>query len=232
IIWNIYQGTILSSNIIQWKMLNEINTYENIWFYGRYTKNFTATKQLLIQYPHIEYWRFEVIYSFFSETGSSSLNFLINHPPKNGSCSASPLNGTTNTLYDISCEYWSDEHEIKDYSVNVWTTDPLQRLMIGFSFVPHFQVRLPVGDESTSVLNMIVQIRDSYDCIAEWNISSIVVIMDMKPLISLIKGLHGSSEEINNNPLIRLLASGNQNTMGQIITLISQEFNKMNIQNI
>ncbi|CAF3568092.1 unnamed protein product [Rotaria sp. Silwood1] len=35
IIWNIYQGTILSSNIIQWKMLNEINTYENIWFYGR-----------------------------------------------------------------------------------------------------------------------------------------------------------------------------------------------------
>ncbi|CAF4830827.1 unnamed protein product [Rotaria sp. Silwood1] len=92
IIWNIYQGTILSSNIIQWKMLNEINTYENIWFYGRYTKNFTATKQLLIQYPHIEYWRFEVIYSFFSETGSSSLNFLINHPPKNGSCSASPLN--------------------------------------------------------------------------------------------------------------------------------------------
>ncbi|CAF3595141.1 unnamed protein product [Rotaria sp. Silwood1] len=114
----------------------------------------------------------------------------------------------------------------------VWTNDPLQRLMIGFSFVPHFQVRLPAGDESTSVLNMIVQIRDSYDCIAEWTISSIVVIMDTKPLISLIKGLHGSSEEINNNPLIRLLASGNQNTMGQIITLISQEFNKMNIQNI
>ncbi|CAF1106790.1 unnamed protein product [Rotaria sp. Silwood1] len=79
----------------------------------------------------------------------------------------------------------------------VWTTDPLQRLMIGFSFVPYFQVRLPVGDEP-----------------------------------SLIKGLHGSSEEINNNPLIRLLASGNQNTMGQIITLISQELNKMNIQNI
>ena len=67
--------------------------------------------------PQIVYWRFEVVYSFSSELSSSALNFIINQPPQNGSCSISPLNGTTTTLFNISCPNWFDADEIKDYSL-------------------------------------------------------------------------------------------------------------------
>jgi hypothetical protein len=64
----------------------------------------------------IEYWRFEVIYSFPSEISSSALNFIINQPPQNGSCSINPLNGTTSTVFTISCPNWFDQDGIQDYS--------------------------------------------------------------------------------------------------------------------
>ncbi len=59
---------------------------------------------------------FEVIYSFDSEIASSAINFVINQPPQNGSCSINPLNGTTSTLFTISCSNWFDQDGIKDYS--------------------------------------------------------------------------------------------------------------------
>ncbi len=80
------------------------------------TSNFTAINQLFIENSAIEYWRFEVVYSFESETSSSSINFILNQPPINGSCSISPLNGTTSTLFTISCSNWFDHNGIKDYS--------------------------------------------------------------------------------------------------------------------
>jgi hypothetical protein len=80
------------------------------------TTNFTSTNQLFLANSQVEYWRFEVVYSFESETSSSSINFIINQPPINGSCSISPLNGTTSTLFTISCSNWFDQNRIKDYS--------------------------------------------------------------------------------------------------------------------
>jgi hypothetical protein len=80
------------------------------------TSNFTATTKLFIENNQTTYWRFEVIYSFISEKSSSALNFLINQPPQNGSCSISPLNGTTSTLFTIVCSNWFDEDGIQDYS--------------------------------------------------------------------------------------------------------------------
>ena len=63
------------------------------------------------------YWRFEVIYGFMNEKSSSALNFVINQSPRNGSCSISPSNGTTMTLFSILCSNWFDEDDIKDYSL-------------------------------------------------------------------------------------------------------------------
>jgi hypothetical protein len=40
------------------------------------------------------------------------------------------------------------------------------------------------------------------------------------------------STDRNTNPLVQLLSSGSQNTIGQVINSISQEFNKMNEENI
>lgn len=83
---------------------------------GRSSSNFTATNQLF-QNESIEYWRFEVVYSFTSENSSSALNFRINQPPKNGSCVIDLVNGTSSTLFTINCSNWADEDGLKDYSV-------------------------------------------------------------------------------------------------------------------
>ena len=80
------------------------------------TSNFTSTNDLFLQNSQIEYWSFEVIYSFVSGIASSAINFVINQPPKNGNCTINPLNGTTSTLFTISCLNWFDEDGIKDYS--------------------------------------------------------------------------------------------------------------------
>ena len=84
---------------------------------GGNTSNFTASNQLFLSNAQIELWRFEVIYSFLSGTSSSALDFMINHPPSNGSCSIQPQNGTTTTPFTVSCQDWFDEDEIKDYSL-------------------------------------------------------------------------------------------------------------------
>jgi hypothetical protein len=88
----------------------------NLFFLGTNTSNFTATNDLFINNPHTTYWRFEVVYSSPLESSSSVLNFMINQPPQNGSCSISPTNGTTSTLFTISCLDWIDKNGIKDYS--------------------------------------------------------------------------------------------------------------------
>jgi hypothetical protein len=118
ITWNVYQGSMnLSSNTTLWIEFNQMNIYENIWFFGTNTANFTALNNLFHDNPQIIYWRFEVVYSSISETSSSALNFVLNQSPQNGSCSINPLNGTTNTLFTISCANWFDENGIEDYTI-------------------------------------------------------------------------------------------------------------------
>lgn len=135
ITWNIYYGSINSaSNFTQWILFNDTAFHENPWFFGersfyvilvlltsivvgRNTANFTATNQLFQSYSHYQLWRFEVVYTFASEQSSSALNFAINQPPQNGSCSIGPFNGTTMTLFTISCPNWFDQDEIKSYSL-------------------------------------------------------------------------------------------------------------------
>jgi hypothetical protein len=86
-------------------------------FLGTNTTNFTATNQLFVFNLQLNLWRFEVVYGFVSETSSSSLNFVINQPPSNGSCFINPQNGTTSSLFTISCPDWFDDDKIKDYSL-------------------------------------------------------------------------------------------------------------------
>lgn len=88
---------------------------------GTTTSNFTAANQLFLSNPQVDLWRFEVVYSFISETSSSALNFVINQPPCNGSCSITPLNGTTTDPFSISCPNWVDQDGIQDYSLySMW----------------------------------------------------------------------------------------------------------------
>ncbi|CAF1090184.1 unnamed protein product [Adineta ricciae] len=222
ITWNIYYGEInSSSNATQWMLFNQMNLYDNIWFYGRNTSNFTASKDLFSRNSQFNLWRFEVIYGLLPAISSSALDFTINQPPSNGSCSISPLSGTTSTVFHISCTDWFDENGIKEYSLYVWSTDPSDTMIKAFSSISTFQVRLPAG-----TISLIVHIRDKTDCVTEYNIpTSVVVLPDSSEMTSLIKST-------THNYINRLFSSGNQNLIGQIITSISIQFNSMSYANI
>ena len=116
--WNIYYGDMnTSSNFTHWIQFNQTYFYENSYFFGLNTSNFTASNQLFLDNPEKNLWKFEVVYQFEKETSISALNFVINQKPFNGSCSIEPSNGTTTTLFAVSCPNWYDDDNIKDYSL-------------------------------------------------------------------------------------------------------------------
>ena len=217
---------------------------------GTNTSNFTSTKALFLAYPQTDLWGFEVVYSFPTASSSSALNFVISQPPSNGSCSIEPSNGTTTSPFHVSCPNWFDQDGIKDYSlyrmsrsnrsgvkmrvcvVLVWSSVPSERAMIAFSSVSTFQVRLPSGYDPTFSLALVIYIRDTRECITEWNLTSIVVRPDFAALDDLITQLEDPSSGLTNNPFTQLLVKGNQNTVGQVSSLLSQQLNQMSTTNL
>lgn len=81
-----------SSHLIKWNLFDQMNLNENICFFGRNTNNFTAVNELFLSNKKINYWRFEVIYTFLYKISSSALDFIMNQ---------SNHNGTTTTLFTI-----------------------------------------------------------------------------------------------------------------------------------
>lgn len=86
--------------------------------------------------------------------------------------------------------------------------------MIAFSSVFEFEVRLPNGNMNRSLLNLFIEIRDRFDCVSEYNLTSVIV----------------QSYSSTFNSLIQLLLNGNENTIGQILISLSQQFNQINME--
>lgn len=101
----------------------------------------------------------------------------------------------------------------------VSTNNKIKQTMVAFALISNFQVRLPAGE-----LNLIVQIRDTLDCVTEVNLTLSVTLDEMDFINSL--------ENLENNSMARLLVSGNQNTVGQIINSITQQSNQKNDANL
>ncbi len=91
-----------------------------LFFSGRNTKNLTAVSQLFSNNPSIQYWKFEASYTVTTTdgiaTGVGAVRFTINSPPANGTCTTNQTNGTTITLFQITCSNWMDSDGIQDYS--------------------------------------------------------------------------------------------------------------------
>ncbi len=104
--------------------------------------------------------------------------------------------------------------------------------MIAFSSVSEFEVRLPSGDEQTAWLHLFVHIRDQLDCITEYNLTSVIVQSDSSSISDLMNTFQNSTKSLTTNPLIQLLSSGNQNTVGQVLSSLSQQFNKINSESL
>lgn len=119
-----------------------------------------------------------------------------------------------------------------DSFVAVRTTDRSSLLMIGFALFDETNLRLPTSNDNTSLIHLIVHIRDTLDCVTEYNLPSVTVTLDTDGINALISTLQVSTNAANSNPIVQTLASGNQNAIGQVITSLSQVFNRMNVQNL
>ncbi len=113
-----------------------------------------------------------------------------------------------------------------------WTMDNSNQMILGFTTQSTFQLRLPAGDDNSSFLNISVRIRDTLDCVTGYNVQTIMVLPDSTGIATLIDAVQQPGDEANSNPLVQLLASGNQNTVGQVLTSLSQVFTKTSSQNV
>ncbi|UJR24498.1 hypothetical protein I4U23_005873 [Adineta vaga] len=147
-------------------------------------------------------------------------DFLINQPPRNGSCSIDPLYGTTNTLFNIICSNWFDENRITDYSFYASINNSSEKFMLGTTFLSNLQVYLPTSIDNTSWITIIVYIRDELNAVVSVELPSVMVIPDWNEINEFMNMIN------NNNSIVRLLESGNQNIIAQIIISISQIINE------
>ena len=176
----------------------------------------------------MQYWRFEVVYAM---QGATSMDFLINTPPNNGTCSITPLTGTTSTVFTLDCSQWMDIHGIKDYSFYI------DQLIVGYSLLPTLQVRLPANGFNSTLVYVVTRIRDVYGAFTEIDLSPVTVIFDLNTLNDLIDGVLSAgvnlmnSSQLNRNPLVPLLASGNQNLVSQTLAAKIQALNAMSVTN-
>jgi type VI protein secretion system component VasK len=99
--------------------------------------------------------------------------------------------------------------------------------MLAFSIVSSLRLQLPAGDVNTSMLNIVTCVRDSLDGVTEFTMQSVTVVPDAVVIANLVNDVQQSSIRAVSNPIIELLASGNQNAIAQVITSLSQVFNKM-----
>jgi hypothetical protein len=113
-----------------------------------------------------------------------------------------------------------------------WTTDYSNQMILGFTTQSSFELRLPIGDDNNSLLNVSIRIRDMLDCFTEYNMQTIMVLPDSSGITALIDVVQQPGDETNNNPLVKLIASGNQNTVGQILTSFSQVLTKTSSENV
>ena len=107
-----------------------------------------------------------------------------------------------------------------------WIDQPSDRIMLGFSFAPDFPVQLLSSNSNTSLLHLVVYIRDTLGSVMEYNLSSIVV----GPHRDLVDRLENFTRGINDSFLLWVLNSGNQNMLCQFITSVSHQLNQLTDQ--
>jgi len=90
--------------------------------------------------------------------------------------------------------------------------------MLAYTTKSIFQLQLPDSINPTSSLYIIAQIRDTFDCITEFNLSSVTV----HPDFSAIDNFMNNLQELNRD----------SDTVGQMINSILQVFNEMSEQNV
>ena len=145
--WKIFEGLSNGS----WSLLEGPSPY----LFGQNEKNLTIGRGFFESFPSVQSWRFRVI-SSSSETGDFFVE--MNDPPRNGSCSISPLTGDLFTEFSIICRDWFDENPIKDYLLLV--SHSTTRLLLSSSLNGSFLTVLPFTLNRSEEFVLSVIIRD------------------------------------------------------------------------
>lgn len=101
-------------------------------------------------------------------------------------------------------------------------------MLIAFSSTPTFTVRLPIGDEITSVVRSVILVRDKFYSVKEANLTEVLVKSDLSVIDQLMEDFQAPSRMTNS--WIQLLSTENQNTVGQLLTSFSQMLSQINAQ--
>jgi hypothetical protein len=101
-------------------------------------------------------------------------------------------------------------------------------MMIGFKLTPMFQFRLLVENNKNISLNVNVYIRDRFDCVQEYSILPFYVYENSKQIEYLFQSFKDPKNDLINNSLVKILLTGNQNEIGQILISSSQQLNRIN----
>ena len=87
----------------------------NLYFFttGLSNSYLVVFKDLFRDYSSQVIWKIQSnieLITFANETLSASTSMIVyvNYSPRNGVCMASPISGTTNTLFSINCNNWID----------------------------------------------------------------------------------------------------------------------------
>lgn len=109
-----FEQSIYSFNLY---MLNSnSNSFLRFTNYSKYVQTgsteteITVKKDLFQDFSSQKIWKIElnVFFPIQNISGSASIFFMVNFPPKDGSCGINPKNGSTSTLFTISCLNWID----------------------------------------------------------------------------------------------------------------------------
>jgi hypothetical protein len=101
-------------------------------------------------------------------------------------------------------------------------------MMLGFTTESIYQLLLPSSIDQSSTLHIIVQIRDTFGCVTEFHVPSVIVLPDYLAISKFIDALQEPNNNSNGDSIVQLLGNSDQNTVGQIVTSISQVFDEMN----
>ena len=114
-----------------------------------------------------------------------------------------------------------------------WSNDPSDRILISYSTQSSMNMFLPCNGDTTSIIYLVVVIRDRLDSVIEAPLPSVAIERDTFSVNNLLDGLlGGSSTNLNNDPVVQSLSSGNPNTVSQVLTSVSGAVNGMNEENI
>ena len=107
---NIYEYYLymLNSTSKQWIPFRNPSLYFYTVLYSY--KDLTIKEELFQIYFTQTIWKVELSIFVPSKnvSGSSSVLFLVNFPPRDGLCDVNPKNGTTETIFTIFCWNWID----------------------------------------------------------------------------------------------------------------------------